>query len=126
MCALLARIGVDATDWTGEGLKTAVDAYSAAHGIAPAELGKQRSPLAYYAWLLRATLDEQPEPNRRRHERAAAETRARLARQAAERAEERRQRERIAEDADAIAAVIEQMRKDYPSVPRRRRPPVAS
>ncbi len=59
VCALLARIGVDATDWTGEGLKAAVDAYSAAHGIAPAELIKQRSPLAYYAWLLRATLDEQ-------------------------------------------------------------------
>jgi hypothetical protein len=121
VCGLLARIGVDASDWTGEGLKAAVDAYSAAHGIVPAELGRQRSPLAYYAWLLRATLDEQPEPNRRRHERAAAETRARLARQAAERAEEQQQRERIAQEADAIASVIEQMRRDYPSTPQRRR-----
>jgi hypothetical protein len=121
VCGLLARIGIDGSDWTGEGLKTAVDAYSAAHGIAPAELGKQRSPLAYYAWLLRATLDEQPEPNRRRHERAAAETRARLARQAAERAEEQQKRERIAQEADAIASVIEQMRRDYPSTPPRRR-----
>lgn len=120
VCALLARIGVDGSDWTGEGLKAAVDAYSAAHGVIPAELSRQRSPLAYYAWLIRATLAESPEPNRRRHERVHADARARLARQAAERAAEQRKREQIAQEADAIASVIEKMRRDFPTTPKRR------
>jgi hypothetical protein len=122
VCALLARLGVDGSDWTGEGLKASVDRYSAAHGIVPPELSRQRSPLAYYAWLIRATLAENPEPNRRRHERAQADSRARRARHAAERAEEARKREQIAQEADTIAAVIEQMRREFPSTPRRRQP----
>jgi len=122
VCALLARIGVDGSDWTGEGLKAAVDRYSAARGIVPAELSRQHSPQAYYAWLIRATLAESPEPNRRRHERAQADSRARRARHAAERAEEARKRQQIAQEADAIAAVIEQMRRDFPSTPKRRQP----
>lgn len=73
VCDLLTRSGIDPARWTATGLKAEVDRFCRSAGVTVIDPGKQKDPLAYFAWMLRPAIDKTAETARERGLREHAE-----------------------------------------------------
>ncbi|WP_162564415.1 MULTISPECIES: hypothetical protein [Microbacterium] len=118
LCDLLERHDLVGRGWTVERLLHEVDRRAVKSKLRVAAIDDQRDPLAYFAWLLRATL---PAGAAAPQFAAADERRRRSERQAAERTQEATRRAELAEESAAIEAAIAAMHAEFPTRPSRRR-----
>ncbi|WP_104081106.1 hypothetical protein [Cryobacterium sp. Y11] len=108
----LRRLGVTGHDWTAHGLLAAVDQFCASTGARNVDPRAHRDPAAYLAWLINQARAAGAEPNRTRHAAAAAR---RAVEQAARAEDTREEAERVAAiDQEAVQAILDQMRRDFP------------
>lgn len=121
LCDTLQAHGLSGRGWTAESLQAAIQHRRLELGITLAAVDEQRDPLAYFIWLLRATIPYgAPSPAHM----LQAESQLRAERQAAAAAHEAARRAQIRAEAATIDAVIADMRHTYPRHHRtsRRRP----
>jgi hypothetical protein len=118
LCDVIERFGLVDAGWTGATLLQEIDHRAHSFGLRPTPLVAQRRPLGYFTWLLSTTIP----PGTVAPSRAAESERAAraAARAAAERAAAER-RAQIEAEAEAIDAVIAQMRARFPRRQIRRR-----
>lgn len=118
LCDLIERHGLAGQGWTVTRLLDEVDRRARELRLRVAPIDDQRDPLAYFAWLLRATIPAGAvapqlvvDEDRQR----------RLDRQAVERRQDAARRAQIAAEAAAIDAAIAAMHAQFPTRPGRRR-----
>ncbi|MAL05251.1 MAG: hypothetical protein CMH36_00055 [Microbacterium sp.] len=108
---MIERFGLVDAGWTGAALLHEMDRRAQTLGLRLAPLAAQRSPLGYFTWILSTTIPEGTvAPSRSVQAERAARAAARAA---AERAAAER-RAQIEAEAEAIDAVIAQMRVRFP------------
>jgi len=73
VCDLLIRSKIDPERWTAASLKAEVDRFCRSAGVTVVDPGKQKNPLAYFAWMLRLAIDTTAETARERGLRNHAE-----------------------------------------------------
>lgn len=118
LCDLIERHGLAGQGWTVTRLLDEIDRRARELRLRVVAIDDQRDPLAYFAWLLRATIpDGAAAPQLVVDE----DRRRRLDRQAFERAQDAARRAQLAADEDAIVAAIASMHAQFPTRPRRRR-----
>lgn len=117
-CDLIERHGLAGRGWTVARLLDEVDRRARELRLRVAAVDEQRDPVAYFAWLLRATI---PAGAVAPQLAVDEERRHRAARQAAERARDAGRRAQIASEAVAIEAVIAAMHAQFPPRSGRRR-----
>ena len=111
LCDVIERFGLVDAGWTGAALLHEMDRRAQTLGLRLAPLAAQRSPLGYFTWILSTTIPEGTvAPSRSVQAERAARAAARAA---AERAAAER-RAQIEAEAEAIDAVIAQMRVRFP------------
>lgn len=119
LVGVLERAGVDATRWTVNDLMDEIERFSRTAGVTISEPGAQRNPLAYFAWLLRGSVDpDAPTPTEYRE----IERARKLEQQERARVDAERERARLASiDPAEVAAIIAQMKADAAAAADRQR-----
>jgi hypothetical protein len=118
LCDVIERLGLVDAGWTGATLVREMDLRAQTLGLRLAPLAAQRSPLGYFTWMLSTTIPEGTVAPARSVE---AERAARAAARAAEERAAAERRAQIEAEAEAIDAVIAQMRARFPRRQVRRR-----
>lgn len=112
LCDVLVTHDLGGRGWTAQSLLDAIQRGGLERRIALVDIASQRDPFGYFVWLLRATVAPgSPAPSLQ----LQIKSRDRAHRQALEASREAERRAAIQADADEIAAVIAQMRQQFPS-----------